>query len=134
MFLVGCAAYAVNRWLLEPRLGSPFLHGHFNDLWLIPCALPPLLWAHQGLRWRGHGPPTGTEIVSHLVLWSALFEWWGPHLISRATGDLWDVGCYWVGGLLAWAWWNRATFLRGGSVTGDAPALPAQPFQVSREC
>ena len=44
LFLTGCAAYAGNRWLIKPVIAWPFLQGHFNDLWLIPCALPPVLW------------------------------------------------------------------------------------------
>lgn len=111
LFLVGCAAYAVNRLILKPHLHSPFLHSHFNDLWLIPCALPLVLWVHRWAGWRSDEPPTLGELVSHLLLWSVLFEWWGPHLIHHVTGDPGDVACYWAGGLLAWAWWNRGSLL-----------------------
>ena len=107
LFLLGCAAYALNRLLLKPHLPDPFLQGHFNDLWLIPCALPLLLALHRWLGWRDDRPPTLAEVTSHLLLWSVLFEALGPRLIFHATGDGRDVVCYWLGGLLAWAWWNR---------------------------
>src|SRR5439155_1017652 len=40
-------AEAAHRWGLKPRLHSLFLHGYFNALFLIPCALPPILWLHR---------------------------------------------------------------------------------------
>ncbi len=39
LFLIAVAGYVLNRWLLKPLVPSPFLHGHFNDLLLIPAAL-----------------------------------------------------------------------------------------------
>lgn len=108
LFLAGCAAYLLNRLLLKPHVHSAFLHSQFNDLWLIPCALPLVLWFHRKLGWRGAEAPSLLEVIGHLLLWSILFEWLGPHLIRHATGDPLDVACYWIGGLAAWAWWNRA--------------------------
>jgi hypothetical protein len=106
--LVSCVAYAVNRWLLKPRVHSPFLHDHFNDLLLIPCALPVLLLMERWLKLRPHDlPPTPGEIALYLVVWSILFEVIGPHIMRRAVGDPWDVVAYVVGGVLAGVWWHR---------------------------
>lgn len=108
LFLFSCAAYAINRWLLKPHLHSGFLHSHFNDLLLIPCALPPVLLV-QGwlkLRPRDEGPRLG-EILFQLCLWSILFEWIGPWLMAHTTGDPWDVAAYVAGGLFAGLWWQR---------------------------
>jgi hypothetical protein len=108
LFLGGCVLYALNRWLLKPHLHQVFLNAWFNDLLLIPCALPPLLWMHRLLKLRGHdAPPSAAEIGLHLAFWSLLFEWWGPHLFRHATGDWLDVAAYVVGGIAAWGWWNR---------------------------
>lgn len=107
LFQVGCGAYAVNRWLVKPHTHNAFLHSHFNDLWLIPCALPLVLWGHRRLGWRSNAPPTFGEVAGHLLIWSLLFEWVGPRFYPRATGDPWDVMCYVAGGLAAWLWWNR---------------------------
>ena len=104
----GCAAYLINRFCLKPVLPLPFLHSHFNDLLLIPCALPILLSVHErlGLRPRG-GVPTWPEFLGHWALWSVLFEWVGPRLFVHATGDPLDVVAYGVGGLVSMLWWRR---------------------------
>jgi len=108
LFLFGYAAYTLNRWLLKPHLPSEFLHSHFNDLWLVPCALPLILWLHRQLGLRSHDQaPTKWEIASHFVFWSALFEWIGPKFVSHTTADPWDVMAYLVGALLAVVWWQR---------------------------
>lgn len=108
LFLAGCAAYALNRWLIKPYLPSGFLHSHFNDLLLLPCALPPILWLHRQLGLRAHDQaPTGWEITLHLIFWSALFEWLGPKFVSHTTADPLDIVAYLVGAVLAGVWWQR---------------------------
>jgi hypothetical protein len=112
LFLLGCAAYALNRWLLKPHLPSAFLHSYFNDLWLIPCALPPVLLIQRWLKLRSHDePPRASEILFQLIVWSILFEAIEPHFWSRFTGDPRDVVAYAVGGLLAGLWWQRHRWL-----------------------
>lgn len=110
-FLLGCAAFAANRWLVVPRLvGGGFLRSHFNDLWMVPCVLPPLLWLYRRLGLRAHdAPPAVSEILFHLVFWSLFCEWLGPVLVPRSTGDPWDVLAYAVGALFAGLWWQRGT-------------------------
>ena len=86
-----CGLYATNRWLVKPHVHSHFLRGQFNDLLLIPCALPVILWAQRRLGLRRHdAPPGGGEILFHLVIWSVLFEVIGPH-VMRVTGDYRDI-------------------------------------------
>lgn len=105
--LLCCVLYALNRWLVKPHVNSVFLHGYFNDSLLIPCALPIILWMQRqtGLR-KNDNTPDIAEILFHLVIWSILFEWIGPH-IMRVTGDFLDVVAYTGGAIIAWAWWNR---------------------------
>ena len=108
LFVASCALYAVNRWALKPRVHSAFLHNHFNDLLLIPCALPPLLLIQRWLGLRSHDlPPSPGEIALYLAIWSVLFEVIGPHLFRHATGDPGDVVAYVGGGVLAGVWWHR---------------------------
>jgi hypothetical protein len=111
LFQLCCGLYAVNRWLVKPHVHSAFLRNHFNDLLLIPCALPPVLLAQRWLGWRNHddGPTVG-EIALHLLVWSILFEVAGPHIFRWATGDPWDVVAYFAGGILAGLWWQRTWF------------------------
>jgi hypothetical protein len=91
--LAACALYAANRWLMKPLLASPFLRGHFNDLLLIPCALPLVLWLHA-------------EISLHLAMWTLIAEWIGPHWLHRGVGDWWDVGAYTLGAVIAAIAWR----------------------------
>jgi hypothetical protein len=108
LFLAACSLYGLNRWCIRPHAHAAFLRHHFNDLLLIPCALPPLLFFHRWLRLRTHDEmPTGAEIALYLTVWSILFEVIGPRMMSRATGDPLDVLAYAVGGVLAGLWWNH---------------------------
>lgn len=118
LFLIGCAAYALNRWLLKPHLASRFLHGYFNDLWLIPCALPPILWLHRRLRLRAEDSyPQISEIALHFVFWSILFEYIGPKFMPHTVGDPLDVIAYAAGAVVAGIWW-RSREVAARSVTG----------------
>ncbi len=112
LFVTTCSLYALNRWVLKPRIHSLFLHDHFNDLLLIPCALPPLLLMQRWLKLRLHDqPPSAAEIGLYLLVWSILFEWIGPHIMPWTVGDPWDVVAYVVGGVVAGLWWHRRRLL-----------------------
>lgn len=89
------------------------MRNHFNDLWMIPCALPPLLWLYRRLGLRQHDrPPEVSEMVFHLVFWSLFCEGLGPFLVPRSTGDPWDVAAYSAGALVAGLWWRRRSLFR----------------------
>ncbi|HZQ47846.1 MAG TPA: class I SAM-dependent methyltransferase, partial [Verrucomicrobiae bacterium] len=106
LFLLACALYATNRWLIKPHTHIAFFHNWFNDTLLIPCALPPVLLAHALFRLRPRDAwPGFWEITGHLIGWSILFEWIGPH-IMRTTGDPWDAVAYFAGGYAALLWWR----------------------------
>lgn len=108
MFLVAVGAYVVNRWQFQPRLPSPFLHSHFNDLLLIPAALPVVLWLQRILGLRRHDrAPLWTEIMLHLGVWSLICEFIGPLWLHHGTADPLDVVAYASGGAVACLWWNR---------------------------
>lgn len=108
VFLTALTGYALNRWLLKPLLPSPFLHGHFADLLMMPAALPVVLWMQRSIGLRKNDlPPTWLEMSFHLVVWSLICEFIGPRWLHHGTADVWDVVAYGVGGLLACLWWNR---------------------------
>ncbi len=107
LFRWSCALYALNRWILKPHFHVRFLHDHFNDLLLIPCALPVALWAQRRLSLRADdAPPSAAEVFLHLAVWAWVCEWLGPRLLPGATGDAWDVAAYAAGALAAWVWWT----------------------------
>jgi len=108
LFLAAAAGYGLNRWLLKPLIPSPFLRGHFNDLLLIPAALPVVLCVQRFLGLRKHDlPPSWSEMVLHLVVWSVVCEFIGPFWLHHGTADLWDLVAYALGGVAACHWWNR---------------------------
>ena len=109
VFITCVALYAANRWLVKPSLpsGEVFFRGYFNDLLVVPCALPPLLYLHRRLSLRRtDAPPGAGEIALHLLVWSVFFEILAPHLVSSARADAWDVIAYCAGGLGCWLIWN----------------------------
>ena len=112
LFLAGCGVYVVNRWLVKPCVHTGFFHSYFNDIWLIPCALPLILWLHRKLGLRTHDrSPQFSEILPHLLFWSALFEWIGPQFVLHTTGDPLDVLAYVIGATFAGLWWQRERWL-----------------------
>jgi hypothetical protein len=109
LFHAAVAAYLLNRTLLKPHVLSPFLHDHFNDLLLIPAALPVVLWTQRIIGLRTHDlTPSWLEMVLHVAVWSVICELIGPFYLRHGTADLWDAVAYAVGGLAACLWWNRA--------------------------
>lgn len=100
--------YALNRWWLRGHLGGAFLTGHFNDLLLIPAALPLALWVQRRLGVRADDrPPRWREIALHLAVWAVAAEAIMPHFATRATGDWRDVVAYAAGAIGAGFWWRE---------------------------
>lgn len=113
LFLAVLTAYALNQFWLKRAFAAPFLHNHFNDLLLLPAALPPVLWLHRQLGWRAQdGPPTWGEMTAHLAVWSVICEVIGPHWLRVGTADPLDALAYAVGGVAACGWWRRRPFAR----------------------
>ncbi len=118
--LTSCSLYVLNRWLVKPHLPAMFFHSWFNDALLIPSALPSLLLLHRWLGLRSHdGAPSVWEIATHVAGWSVLFEVIGPHLVRRATGDVWDVLAYALGAAAGWLWWRRDWLLKDPEVARE---------------
>lgn len=107
--LISCALYAANRWCLPTACKGPFLLNHFDDLLLIPAALPLVLWLQRRLGLRtADTPPAWREVLLHLAVWSLAAEVVGPHLFAHAQGDVWDVVAYTAGAVVATAVWSVA--------------------------
>ena len=110
--LIACGLYVLNRFWLKRHVGGPFLQGQFNDLLLIPAALPLLLWLQRRVGVRHDDlRPRWSEITLHLVVWSFAAELVAPHVFAHATGDWRDVAAYSVGAIFAGCWWQGAALL-----------------------
>jgi hypothetical protein len=118
LFIFALAAYALNRLLIRPHLGWffhshaewlwPFLHSHFDDLLLMPAALPVILWLQRLLNLRRHDRPPGwLEMFAHLALWSVMCKIVGPLYLHIGVADPWDLPFFAGGGIAACLWWNR---------------------------
>jgi len=120
LFIFSLTAYAFNRLLIRPHFGWffqahgqwlwPFLHSHFDDLLLMPAALPVMLWLQRQLDSRKHDRPPGwREMFAHLAIWSFMCKVVGPLYLHIGVADPWDVLFFATGGVAACLWWNRRT-------------------------
>lgn len=106
--IAACAGYAVNSWLLPAGWRTPFLREHFNDVLLIPAALPLVLWLQRRLGLRDNDqPPQRREVATALILWSVAAEIVAPLLFANATADWRDAVAYAAGCAIAGLWWQR---------------------------
>lgn len=105
--MAACGLYALNRWWLREHVGGEFLAGYFNDLLLIPAALPLALWMQRRIGVRASDErPLWREIVLHLAVWAVAAEAIMPALTAGATGDWRDVVAYAAGAIGAGCWWQ----------------------------
>lgn len=121
--LTAMVLYALNRWVVKPHAHAGFLHDHFNDMLLIPAALPLILWVQRRLGWRAHdAAPTAGEIALHLGIWTAICEGVGPHFVAHATADWRDGVAYLAGALAAGLWWRWREAVSGARSRAVTPA------------
>lgn len=112
LFLLAAASYALNRGWFKRLAPAGFFHNHFNDLLLIPAALPVVLWVQRAVGWRRHDdPPSWSEAALHAGVWSVICEFVGPRFLHSGTADVGDLAAYALGGLVACLWWHRAARL-----------------------
>jgi hypothetical protein len=105
--LAACILYALNRFWFRQQFGGEFLHGYFNDVLLIPAALPLVLWLQRRLGARTHDyRPQWSEIALHVTVWSFVAEAVAPQLLPNATGDWRDVVAYTAGAIASGCWWQ----------------------------
>lgn len=108
-----CLLYASNRWWWKPISDVAFLHDHFNDLLLVPCALPVTLALESlcGVR-RWPQTPTAGAIAAYTIGWSVVCEGLSPAVSDVSTRDAWDVVAYMAGGTASALWYRRRGSMR----------------------
>ncbi|HEX7653284.1 MAG TPA: hypothetical protein VF607_07240 [Verrucomicrobiae bacterium] len=123
--------YAVNRLLIRPHAGpyfhshfpglASFLNAHFDDLLLLPAALPVVLWLQRAFGWRRHDEPPGWgEMWLHLLVWSVMAKIIGPHYLHIGVMDPWDLLYFTLGGVSAVGWWQYRSRASESSFTNPA--------------
>jgi ubiquinone/menaquinone biosynthesis C-methylase UbiE len=121
--LAACAAYLLNRFALQDSIDAAFLRGTFDDVLLIPAALPWVLAIQRRLGWRTSAAyPSLGEIFGHLLVWSVVAEGIMPLVYKGCTADLRDVAAYAAGALVAGGLWRiEAAWPTGTGFDGLAP-------------
>jgi len=114
LFLVCFTSYFVNRWIIKPCFPNDFSRNSLNDVICIPFWVPIMLFMMRKLSLRRNDdPPSGSEILIPLILWSWFFEAYLPFVPffkHLATSDYHDIMSYTIGALASaifWKWWYR---------------------------
>ncbi|ALU25123.1 hypothetical protein HMPREF9714_03165 [Myroides odoratimimus CCUG 12901] len=96
MLVVGGAIYTAQR--LEVELPS-FINNYVNDILSIPLTMAVILVILR--LWKGSTYQLSPLMITSVVLYYTFyFEYYLPQHTSRYTADLYDIGCYILGGIL----------------------------------
>jgi hypothetical protein len=110
LFVFCVILYFVNRWLLKPYLPNSFSRDSLNDVICIPFWVPIMLFLMKKTHLRKEdGPPTASEILIPLIMWSWVFEAYlpfTPFFRRMATSDYMDIFSYTVGACFAAVLWK----------------------------
>ncbi|MDC0267910.1 hypothetical protein OAK97_01240 [bacterium] len=117
-WLVSLFFYTGHRLWQYISPASGWMSSYWNDIWMLPCALPPVLCLYErlGLR-RVDLQLSLPEILWHGLLWGMMAEWLGPMFFQHVTGDPWDLLAYGVGGGMLYLRWNLLEPLVNGFAT-----------------
>ncbi len=118
LFVFCFVLYFLNRWIIKPFFPNDFSRDSLNDVICIPFWIPIMLFFMRKIHLRKNdNPPSGSEILIPLILWSWFFEAYLPFIPffkHLATSDYQDILCYTVGAVVAaifWKLWYRQNFL-----------------------
>ena len=108
IFWACTALYFVNRAGLQLEFWNQywFLRNYFNDLLFVPLVLPVMFIAFYKLGLRENAKPNNYELVFHVLLWTIVIEYIGPHYLAKGYSDPYDVLCYGLGGLICYCIYN----------------------------
>ena len=106
--LVGIALYALNRLALAPHFsGIRFFRAYWDDILALPVFIPLSFWLAR--KFSVLQPDKYLSWIHILLGWlvfSIVFEWLVPLLITHRYSDWGDVNAYALGGILLW-WFSR---------------------------
>jgi membrane protein CcdC involved in cytochrome C biogenesis len=110
LFVFCVILYFVNRLVLKRWFSNEFSRDYLNDVICIPFWIPIMLFMMRKVRLRATDqPPSGSEILIPLILWSWVFEAYLPFVPffrRLATSDYRDILSYTIGGLFAALFWR----------------------------
>ena len=95
-FVVGACIYVLQKMPISlPKL----INNYLNDFLIVPIVLAPCLYI---LRWSKNNPKYELSLAIILYvcsMFSLLFEWYFPKILSRYTADILDVMIYFLSGI-----------------------------------
>jgi hypothetical protein len=95
---------------MKPYFSNWFSRDYLNDVICIPFWVPIMLFMMKKIRLRSTDvPPTASEILIPLIIWSWVFEAWLPFTKTfkhLATSDYLDIFSYTVGAFFAAIFWK----------------------------
>lgn len=80
--------------------GPNWIFYHLNDFLVIPIAATVCLHGVWLIKKDSNIRLNIFTIVSLVALFSFVFEFYLPRQSYRYTGDIWDVICYFLGGIM----------------------------------
>lgn len=107
LFIISVILYLINSLTIRMGINNNyFMRNYFNDLLLIPVALPIVLYLIKLFKFRNDNYPSFSEIFICLIVWSIMFEFVGPKIMNKGTADIYDVLAYSVGAIISYAIWR----------------------------
>ena len=99
--LLSFAAFMVVQTLKFFAITGPnWIFHHLNDFLAIPIIATIALHGVWIIKKDRTLRINGFTILSLVVLFSVVFEYYLPQEDDRYTGDVWDVVCYGLGGMI----------------------------------
>lgn len=106
-FLISLIIYGLNYVSIKFGIYTNyFMQCYFNDIFLVPVALPVVLYIVKLLKYRGSYYPTLSEILTCLIIWSVFFEYIGPKYLNKGIADVYDVIAYFIGAVVSFIVWR----------------------------
>ena len=99
-FLLGLAVWLLIVLLRRNGIIIPIISNHLTDFYSVPMYCILTQWL---MNWRFKNKKNYINfrlIITSAINLSFAFEWLFPKLSNRFTADIYDVICYFVGGLL----------------------------------
>lgn len=94
MILIGSCIYIIQQFGVHLPL---FINNYLNDILSIPIALCIILAIVR--TWRSNSYQLSIAMIAAVVLYfSVYFEYYLPQHNPRYTADIFDIGCYVLGG------------------------------------
>ena len=103
LFWLFILSYLLVFWLkVSHYLPSGLIRSYFNDLLCIPIVLYSATWLLRLFFWNSTVVLNWAQIAVAVMLFSVFFEGYAPKYYPVHTGDVWDVICYVMGGVIFW--------------------------------